>query len=233
MWRSAPLVLLAACASAGGTAVDSRALPDLESILEDDAANLEHAESPGYRPLDTRTDVRRRIMTQGPIVRTERDLDLAIDGAGFFRVLQQDNTLAFTRAGNFTMDSQGNLKLREGCLLVPQTVISQNFTRVLVDATGLIQGYDPQQPGSFQSIGRIELTRFRNPEALETSDGILFRESPAAGDRIDGQPAQGQGLGAIRQGFVELSSLSRIAAAAMLDKHRRQFDVVSAVVLGR
>lgn len=232
MWRSWPILLLAACAPARGSVVDTRAFESLAEILEDDAANLEHAETPGYRPLDTRTDARRRIMTQGPIVRTERDLDLAIDGAGFFRVIQ-DNTVAFTRAGTFAMDSQGYLVTREGCLLEPQITLSQNFTRILVDPTGLIQGYDPQQPATLQSIGQIELTRFRNPEALETSDGILFRDSPAAGDRIDGQPAQGQGLGAIRQGFVELSSLSRLRAAAMLEKHRRQFDVVSAVVLGR
>ena len=168
-----------------------------------------------------------KIFSQGTLQRTERDLDLAIDGEGFFRVQLPDNTIAFTRAGNLNVDSQGNLVTSDGFLLDPQITVSQNFTRVFIDTTGLIQGFDPQQPQNLQSIGQLEITRFINPSGLEAVGDNLYRETPASGDRIDGQPAQGQGLGQIRQGFLEESNVDVIKELVDLITAQRAFEVNS------
>jgi flagellar basal-body rod protein FlgG len=168
-----------------------------------------------------------KLFSQGTLQSTQRDLDLAIDGDGFFRVILPDSTTAFTRAGNLNVDSQGNLVTSDGFRVDPQITVSQNFTRIFIDQTGLIQGFDPQQPQTLQSIGQIEITRFINPSGLEAVGQNLYRETPAAGDRIDGQPSQGQGLGSIRQGFLEESNVDVIKELVDLITAQRAFEVNS------
>jgi flagellar basal-body rod protein FlgG len=137
------------------------------------------------------------------------------------------NTVPFTRAVNLNVDSQGNLVTSDGLRIDPQITISQNFTSITVDQTGLIQGLDPQQPQALQSIGQLQITRFINPSGLEAVGQNLYRETPAAGNRIDGQPSLGQGLGAIRQGFLEQSNVDVIQELVDLITAQRAFEMNS------
>jgi flagellar basal-body rod protein FlgG len=168
-----------------------------------------------------------KLFSQGTFQSTQRPLDLAIDGDGFFRVVMPDSTIAFTRAGNLNVDSQGNLVTSDGFRIDPQITISQNFTSITVDQTGLIQGLDPQNPQSLQSIGQLQITRFINPSGLEAVGQNLYRETAAAGNRIDGQPSLGQGLGAIRQGFLEQSNVDVIQELVDLITAQRAFEMNS------
>ncbi|HXX95092.1 MAG TPA: flagellar basal-body rod protein FlgG [Planctomycetota bacterium] len=168
-----------------------------------------------------------KLFSQGTLQSTGRNLDLAIDGEGFFRVVLPDSTIAFTRAGNLNVDSQGNLVTSDGFRIDPQITISQNFTAITVDQTGLIQGLDPQQPQQLQSIGQLNITRFINPSGLAASGQNLYLQTPAAGNRIDGQPSVGQGMGAIRQGFLEQSNVDVIQELVDLITAQRAFEMNS------
>jgi flagellar basal-body rod protein FlgG len=166
-----------------------------------------------------------KIFTQGVFGATERDLDVAIDGEGFLRVLLPDQTIVFTRVGKLNLDAQGNIVTSEGYQLDPPITVPQNVTRLFIDQTGLIQGLDPQNPDNLQQVGQLELTRFINPSGLEAIGDNLYRQTPATGDRIDGQPGQGQGFGQIRQGYLESSNVDVIKELVDMISAQRAFEI--------
>jgi flagellar basal-body rod protein FlgG len=168
-----------------------------------------------------------KVFTQGNLERTERDFDLAIDGDGFFRIILADGTPAYTRAGNFQRDQQGNIVTPQGFRLDPQITISQDIQKIQVDVTGLVQGFNPQRPDTLESLGQIEIHRFSNPSGLEAIGDNLFRETPASGAPISGRPSQDVGFGAIKQGFVEESNVDVIKELVDLINAQRAFEINS------
>jgi flagellar basal-body rod protein FlgG len=165
-----------------------------------------------------------KLFEQGSLERTDRDLDIAIDGEGFLRIVLPDSTIAFTRTGNLNIDSQGNIVTPEGFLLDPPLTVPENITRVFIDTTGLIQGFDPTNTANLQPIGQVQLTRFINPSGLEAFGDNLYRETPASGVRIDGEPSQ-NGFGLIRQGFLEESNVDVIKELVDLIQTQRAFEI--------
>lgn len=214
------LAVLAACATppspsgfgeSGLLIQAGRALADGEGApLEDQrfairarCDNLINGGKVGYRAQDSRGGWR---MEQGSLTRTDRDLDLAIDGEGFFSVIDERGILLYTRDGRVELDGGGNLCIGKR-VLNPQISVPQNITRVLVDTTGLIQGLDPTSPSSLHALGQIQVHRFPNAEKLSSQDGVFFAESAESGMPIAGNPGQG-GFGLIRQGFEESSNVA-------------------------
>ncbi len=165
-----------------------------------------------------------KLFEQGSLERSDRQLDMAVDGEGFFTIQLPDNTTAYTRAGAFSRDSQGNLVTPQGYLVIPQVTVPQNITGILVDTTGIIQGVDPTQPQTLQQIGQLQLARFVNMSGLEAIGDNLFRETPASGQPITGAPAQG-GFGLIRQGFTEESNVDVIKELVDLIQTQRAFEI--------
>ena len=166
-----------------------------------------------------------KLFEQGSLKETQREWDLAINGAGFFRVLMPDQTEVFTRAGNFNVDSEGNVVTAEGYLLIPPITVSEEIAGVLIDETGLVQGFDTENPGELTDVGQLELTRFINPSGLEAIGDNLYRETAAAGTRIEGEPGQGEGFGTIQQGFLEESNVDVIKELVDLITAQRAFEI--------
>jgi len=123
------------------------------------------------------------------------DLDIAVEGEGFLRVILPDGSFGFTRAESLTKNPDGLLATTDGLIVDPPVQVPSFITSLTVDPDGFVQGIDPRTPEAPLPLGRIELSRFENPAALESADGALFRATEAAGDRVDGRP--GEGLGAI------------------------------------
>ena len=172
-----------------------------------------------------------KLFNQGSLEATGRDLDLAIDGDGFFRILLPDgSSTVFTRAGNFNIDEEGNFVTNEGYRLDPPIQVPQNVSRLFIDQTGLVQGFDPDNPSDLQQIGQLELARFINPSGLESIGDNLYRETPAAGDRIEGQAGLGQGFGQLRQGFLEQSNVDVIKELINLIQAQRAFEINGTVI---
>ncbi len=168
-----------------------------------------------------------KIFTQGNLERTERDLDVAIDGDGFFMVTLPDNTQAYTRAGNFQRDQNGNIVTAQGYRLEPSINIPQEIQKIQIDVTGLVQGFNPQTPGALQTLGQIQIARFANPGGLEAIGDNLYRETPSSGTPIPGQPGQEPGIGSIRQGFIEESNVDVIKELVDLINAQRAFEINS------
>jgi len=166
----------------------------------------------------------------GPRDPTDIPLDLAIEGEGFFQVLAIENgdeIVAYTKAGNFTKNAEGNIVLgtSEGPRLEPSITIPDDATEIIVGRNGEVQ---VRQTGSsaLTTIGQIELARFVNPEGLAQIGRNLYAENDASGVPITGDPQQ-DGLGAIQQALLEGSNVDPVRELIDLIQTQRGFELNS------
>ncbi len=218
------------------------------------AHNIAHANTPAYKRAQARfadllyqrihgagpagasfgTGVRlvstEKLFDQGELRRTGLDLDLAIEGEGFLRVLLPDGSAAYTRGGHFSIDAQGALVTAEGYPLDPPVLLAEDSGRVVVDAAGRVLGLDPETGEAMEEIGQLGLTRFPNPAGLEPLGGNLYRATPAAGVALEGMPGFDGGFGWIRQGFLEASNVNVVQELTDLIAAHRAFEINGKVI---
>ena len=149
--------------------------------------------------------------SQGTAKQTGNELDVGIEGAGFFQVMDPTGTIYYTRAGNFSKNSNGNVVLSSasiGRLLEPPITVPPDATNIVISAEGIVS---VRQPGSQQlsEIGRIELANFINPQGLVQLGENLFGETDASGPPTNGIPGQ-DGRGTLRQGELENSNVEPV-----------------------
>lgn len=157
----------------------------------------------GVRVAAVRTD-----FSQGRIAATNRPLDVAIEGDGFFQVADPSGVLYFVRAGHFSKNANGEMVFCTGGvgrLLDPPISLPEDVTCVSISPEGIVS---VQQAGSvtFTQLGTIQLARFVNPEGLLPAGDNLYAESPASGPATIGNPGT-LGLGHLRQNALEESNV--------------------------
>ncbi len=178
--------------------------------------------------LGTRTASVEKVHTVGDLEKTGGDLDLAIEGDGFFQVERPDGETVYTRDGSLKKDSEGRLVTADGNPLAPEVVIPENATKISVGQDGTITAFldDEAQGGE---IGVLELARFGNPSGLMSIGGNLYRESEASGRPILGE-AGSEGFGTIAQGFLENSNVSIMKEMISLISGQRAYEINSKAV---
>jgi len=171
-----------------------------------------------------------RIFSQGPLETTERELDLAVDGDGFFQVrLIDGTTVGYTRDGTFHRDRDGSLVNNQGLYFEPQLRVPAEVTRVTVAQDGTVEGFDPANPTTPVTIGNIEIARFSNPEGLIAIGENLFLETSASGSPTVGRPGS-EGRGVIQQGFLESSNVESVRELTEMIQTQRAFELNSATI---
>lgn len=170
--------------------------------------------------------------TQGAVDVTNNTFDLAIDGEGFFQVTAVANggeTVAYTRAGNFTPNANGTMVLGNsvGSILEPAVTIPDG-AEVQITAAGEIL---VRQPGAvaFTQLGQIELARFTNPKGLIQIGKNLYLESEGSGDPVVGNPGE-EGLGTLIPGALELSNVDPVRELVELIRTQRYFELNSQTI---
>ncbi len=175
--------------------------------------------------LGVRPSAITKMFSQGSPKETENNLDVAITGKGFFQVQLPDGTTAYTRSGNFKLDEQGNLVTSEGYLLIPQITLPEDTTQVNIGVDGTVSVTQGLQTTS-NVIGQITLANFVNPAGLHSMGDNLFSITNASGDAIVGNP-DFQGLGKLRQGFLELSNVRLVEEMTDLITAQRAYEANS------
>lgn len=170
--------------------------------------------------------------TQGSPIATDEQLDVMIDGPGFFQV-QVDEApggVAYTRAGNFTLNSEGEIVLAtdQGRRLEPGITIPADTQRIEIDATGRVFARIQGQPEP-QEIGQIEISVFVNPAGLSQVGENLFVESGASGPPISGQPGT-ESRGRLIQGYLEASNVDPTRELIELIRTQRAFEFNSQTI---
>ncbi|NTV14062.1 MAG: flagellar basal-body rod protein FlgG [Desulfobulbaceae bacterium] len=169
-----------------------------------------------------------KIFTVGDIHKTESELDVAIEGQGFFQVTQPTGDLAYTRSGALKKDSTGRLTTSEGYVLSPEIVIPTNASTISIGSSGVVEvTLDGQNTPS--TVGTIELARFSNPAGLKSIGRSLYTETPATGAPSTGIPGE-TGFGILSQGFLEGSNVSIMEEMVNMIAGQRAYEVNSKVI---
>ena len=169
-----------------------------------------------------------RIMDTGSMTATGNQLDLAVKGRGYFQVLMPNGDTAYTRAGNLSMNQDGQLVTSEGYLIQPQISIPTNSTGVSVSATGQVQASVPGQTAP-QTVGQLTLASFTNEAGLEAMGDNLFQVSGSSGAAVAGNPGD-PGFGTLLQGYTEASNVDAVTEITALITAQRAYEMNSKVV---
>lgn len=180
----------------------------------------------GTNVVSTQSD-----FSQGGFKQTDNQLDLVIQGIGFFQILDPSGEIYYTRAGNFIRNRDGRLAMASsniGRLLEPPITIPQDATEISISAEGIVA---VRQPGSQEltQVGTIELATFVNPEGLLKIGDNLYAQTDASGTPTLASPGQ-DGVGLIRQGFLEASNVEPVQELIDLITTQRAFEMNSQVV---
>lgn len=169
-----------------------------------------------------------RLMTQGTLSQTGNDLDLAITGEGFFKILMPDGTFQYTRDGTFQMDNQGRVVTAEGNPVQPTITIPNNASGITINQQGQVSVTLPGSTTS-QIIGQIGLTRFINKAGLEPVGNNQFVETPSSGPPQDGIAAA-EGYGTLTQGSLEQANVDVVSEMSDLIAAQRAYEMNAKVV---
>jgi flagellar basal-body rod protein FlgG len=169
-----------------------------------------------------------RLMTQGNLSQTEKELDLAVRGEGFFRVQMPDGRTAYTRDGSFELDSQGRLVTQDGYLIDPQIAVPAETKSIAINAAGTITGVVPGSTDA-QQIGQLQVSRFVNKTGLESIGDNLYVGTAASGPAIDGSPGTEE-FGSIQQGYLEEANVNAVVEISSLIQAQRAYEMNSKVV---
>ncbi len=169
-----------------------------------------------------------KLFGQGYFKETGNNLDMAIAGNGFFQVQLPDGTIAYTRNGAWKLDGDGNIVNSDGYALIPQINIPADATQISVGVDGTISVL---QPGNqeMQQIGQIELVNFVNPAGLHATGDNNFLQTAASGAPIAGIAGQ-DGLGQIKQSFVEMSNVQLVEEMTELITGQRAYEANSKAI---
>ncbi len=169
-----------------------------------------------------------RITEQGAMTQTGNKLDVGIDGRGYLQVLMPSGETAYTRAGNLSVNDQGQLVTEDGYQIQPAVTIPSDATDITISKTGQIQ---VQQAGqtSPSIVGSLELATFLNEPGLDAIGDNLFLQSGASGAATTGAPGS-TGIGTLMQGYTEASNVDPVSEITALIIAQRAYEMNSKVI---
>jgi len=178
--------------------------------------------------LGVRTVATARSFAQGNLQQTSNNLDIAVQGNGFFQVTMPDGTIGYTRDGAFQLDNQGRMVNSTGLPLAGSITVPANATAISVSADGTVSATIPGNT-SPQSIGTLTLASFVNPAGLEPKGQNIYAESAASGQPNVGT-AGANGLGTLMQGFVETSNVNVVQELVTMIQTQRAYEMNSKAI---
>lgn len=178
--------------------------------------------------LGVRTAAISADTSPGSLRQTDGDLDLAVEGQGYFEVELPDGSPAYTRDGSFKRSPEGAIVTADGYPIQPELVIPEDATQVVVNGDGEIYAYFDGEAGA-QLLGRLTLAVFVNDKGLEAKGGNLFAATDASGEAGVGDPGL-EGRGTLRQGYLEESTVNIVAEITSLIEAQRSYEMNSKVI---
>jgi len=178
--------------------------------------------------LGVRTVATSRSFAQGNLQQSGNQLDVAIQGNGFFQITMPDGTINYTRDGSFKVNAQGQLVTNNGLPVANGITIPANATNVNISADGTVTANVPGNVAP-QPIGTIALANFVNPAGLDPRGQNLYAETAASGQPNTGSPGT-NGLGSLMQGFVETSNVNVVQELVSMIQTQRAYEMNSKAI---
>jgi flagellar basal-body rod protein FlgG len=177
----------------------------------------------GVRPVATS-----RVFTQGNLQQTGNNLDMAINGNGFFQVQMPDGTTGYTRDGSFRLDAQGQLVTSNGYPLIPAMTIPATAQSVTIGQDGTVSVTLPGTAASTQ-VGTIQLANFVNASGLSAMGQNLYVETASSGTPSTANPGV-SGHGTLSQGYVETSNVNVVEELVSMIQTQRAYEINSKAI---
>lgn len=201
-----------------------------QNLRQSGAASSEQTQLPtGLQlGLGVRTVATSRTFTQGNLQQSSNNLDVAINGNGFFQVQMPDGTTGYTRDGAFQVNSQGQMVTSGGYLLSGGITIPADARSVTISNTGqisVVQGNNPAPT----VVGQMELASFINPAGLEPRGQNLYTETASSGAPQTGAPGA-NGLGPVLQGYLESSNVNVVQELVNMIQTQRAYEMNSKAI---
>ena len=178
--------------------------------------------------LGVRTVATARNFSQGSLQQTGNNLDVAIQGNGFFQLTMPDGTIGYTRDGSFQIDNQGRIVNSGGLPLASSITVPANSTALSVASDGTVSATVPGNTAP-QNIGTITLASFVNPAGLEPKGQNIYAESAASGQPNAGTGGT-NGLGTLMQGYVETSNVNVVQELVGMIQTQRAYEMNSKAI---
>ena len=169
-----------------------------------------------------------RIGTQGSLTRTDNQYDIAIDGRGYLQVLMPSGETAYTRAGNLSVNDQGQLVTQDGYQIQPAITVPADAVSVSISKAGQVEVTQAGQTAP-SVVGVLELATFVNEGGLSAQGGNLLKETAASGAPTTGTPGS-VGIGTLVQGYTEASNVDAVAEITALIVAQRAYEMNSKVI---
>ncbi len=168
------------------------------------------------------------IFTVGTLEATDRNLDLAIDGDGFFAVMRVGGSTGYTRNGSLQIDVRGKIVTGQGLIVLPEITVPNDTLEISIDPEGLVTGRTAGSPDTTTSFGQLTIHRFTNQAGLRIENGI-YQPTDASGCPVTATPGT-SGLGLLKQGFLERSNVQTTNELVNLQILEQQHDALVRVM---
>ncbi|NGP17955.1 MULTISPECIES: flagellar basal-body rod protein FlgG [Devosia] len=171
-----------------------------------------------------------RVMSQGTVSMTERELDVAIRGEGFFQIQLPDGRTAYTRDGSFERSAEGTLVNSVGYTVDPGITVPGDARGISIAPDGTVEAFIGTDSAPTQ-LGQLQLARFTNKSGLESMGDNLFLETAASGAPQVGVP-NSDGTGDLLQNYLEMANVNSVTEIADLIAAQRAYEMNARVISG-
>lgn len=178
--------------------------------------------------LGTRLSAIRLLNIQGPLAETGNQLDLAINGSGWFQVSGPNGETLYTRAGAFNTSASGQIITADGYPIEPAITVPPNTTGIKINETGEVFARIEGQADPIP-VGQLTLANFTNPAGLNALGGNLFQPTEASGAAVTGLPGS-LSFGTVQQGYLESSNVDPVREITELISAQRAYEMNSKVI---
>lgn len=169
-----------------------------------------------------------RIETQGALATTDNALDVALDGDGYFQIQLPGGQLGYTRAGNFSRSSEGQLVTAQGYVVQPAITIPEGASAITISPDGTVSAVVPGNAEPSQ-LGQLTIASFANPAGLQAKSDNFLVETGASGAAQVGIAGEG-GRGHIRQGMLESSNVNIVEEMVDMIECQRAYEINSKMI---
>jgi flagellar basal-body rod protein FlgG len=201
-----------------------------QTVRQPGAQSSQQTQLPTGLQLGTgvRTVATERIFTQGNLQQTGNSLDVAINGQGFYQVTMPDGSTAYTRDGQFHLDSQGQLVTSSGYTLSPAITIPALAQTITIGRDGVISITLPASTAATQ-VGTLQLATFINSAGLQGRGENLYVETASSGTASTNTPGS-NGAGVVQQSYIETSNVNVVEEMVNMIQTQRAYELNSKAV---
>ncbi|MGD8777633.1 MAG: flagellar basal-body rod protein FlgG [Ignavibacteria bacterium] len=176
----------------------------------------------GVKPTSTQ-----KVFEQGDLQQTENELDIGIQGEGFFQVRRSDGTYAYTRDGALKLSNDGTIVTTGGYVIEPGISVTSETTAISISTDGVVS--ITETGGETTEVGELELAKFVNPGGLRALGNNLYEETEASGVPILGTP-DSDGFGTLNQGYLESANVDIVEEMISMITAQRAYEINSKTV---